>query len=72
MVDPGYTLQCASGHAQAFESDLLPAESSLAWHSQDGILLEVCRASNRNAFDEYGVSLYINRTRRQEAIRTIL
>ena len=33
---------------------------------------EVCRASKRNAFDESGVSPYITRTRRQEAIRTII
>ena len=37
-VDSGHTLLRVSGHARAFESDILTAESRLAWHNQDGIL----------------------------------
>ena len=62
MVDPGYTLERASGHALAFESGLLTAaESKLAWHSQEGSYKgKVCRASSRSAFDKSGVSPYIS------------
>ena len=36
-------------------------ESRLAWHSQEGSYKgKVCRASNRSAFDESGVSPYIS------------
>ena len=73
MVDPGYTLQRAYEHARAFESDLSTAESRLAWHSQDGILLGWVRYAECLSVMLLRSLVFLRTlSRRQEATRTII